>query len=148
MAHTQSGGKLNTHLDYSIHPKLGLQRKINLIVVEFKLASILGGHLGFWGNESAEAPGNLEKQIEPLFNRAVIFDTTFNSWHGLPTPLQCPDNEFRKSIAVYYLTEASPTTDKRGKALFAPTSEQASDQEVLDLIKDRSNTSKAHKVYE
>ena len=145
----KSGGKLNTHLDYSIHPKLGLQRKINLIVyLNSNWHPSWGGHLGFWGNESAEAPGNLEKQIEPLFNRAVIFDTTFNSWHGLPTPLQCPDNEFRKSIAVYYLTEASPTTDKRGKALFAPTSEQASDQEVLDLIKDRSNTSKAHKVYE
>ena len=26
------GGKLNPHLDYSIHPKLGLQRKLNLIL--------------------------------------------------------------------------------------------------------------------
>jgi len=26
------GGKLNTHLDYSIHPKLGLERRVNLIV--------------------------------------------------------------------------------------------------------------------
>ena len=26
------GGKLNTHLDYSLHPKLGLQRKLNIIV--------------------------------------------------------------------------------------------------------------------
>ena len=28
----KQGGKLNTHLDYSLHPKLGLQRKLNLIV--------------------------------------------------------------------------------------------------------------------
>jgi hypothetical protein len=26
------GGKLNVHLDYSIHPKLGLERRLNLIV--------------------------------------------------------------------------------------------------------------------
>ena len=26
------GGNLNPHLDYSIHPKIGLQRKINIIV--------------------------------------------------------------------------------------------------------------------
>ena len=26
------GGKLNTHLDYSLHPKLALQRKLNLLV--------------------------------------------------------------------------------------------------------------------
>ncbi len=27
-----SGGKLNTHLDYSLHPKLGLERKFNIII--------------------------------------------------------------------------------------------------------------------
>ena len=26
------GGRLNTHLDYSLHPKLGLQRKLNIII--------------------------------------------------------------------------------------------------------------------
>ena len=27
-----TGGNLNPHLDYSIHPKLGLQRKLNIII--------------------------------------------------------------------------------------------------------------------
>jgi hypothetical protein len=31
--HTHArGGKLNTHLDYSIHPKLGLERVLNLVI--------------------------------------------------------------------------------------------------------------------
>jgi len=30
-----AGGNLNPHLDYSIHPKMGLQRKLNVIIYLF-----------------------------------------------------------------------------------------------------------------
>lgn len=103
----KSGGKLNTHLDYSLHPKLKKQRKINIILyINSNWNTGWGGHLGLWGNESSD-PGPLIKQIEPLFNRAVIFDTTCNSWHGLPDPLKCPYDQFRKSLAIYYLCDPS-----------------------------------------
>ena len=93
------GGKLNTHLDYSLHPKLGLQRKINIIIyLNSEWESSWGGHLGLWDNKSEDAPGDLLKEIEPKFNRAAIIDTTMNSWHGLPNPLECPENQFRKSL--------------------------------------------------
>ena len=142
------GGKLNTHLDYSTHPKLGLQRKLNIIVyLNSNWQAKWGGSLGLWGNESAEKPGDLIKQIEPIFNRAAIFDTTCNSWHGLPEPLICPENEFRKSLAIYYLTEPPENTDKRGKALFAPTESQQGDKDVLELIKKRSDVNLAADVY-
>lgn len=142
------GGKLNTHLDYSLHPKLGLQRKLNIIVyLSSEWQSEWGGHLGLWDNKSPDSPGDLIKEIEPKFNRAVIFDTTLNSWHGLPNPLKCPENQFRKSFAVYYLTEPAIGADDRGKALFAPTSEQQDDNEVLGLIKKRSSVATASSVY-
>ena len=142
------GGKLNTHLDYSIHPKLGLERKLNIIIyLNSSWKPEWGGHLGLWGNESAEKPGKLIKSVEPKYNRAAIFDTTQNSWHGLPNPLTCPDNQQRKSLAVYYLCEPAKGASERGKALFAPTEEQSLDQEVLDLIKKRSNVATAAEVY-
>ena len=48
------GGNLNPHLDYSIHPKCGLQRKINIIIYlsEHINPSIHGGHLGLWSNDT------------------------------------------------------------------------------------------------
>lgn len=142
------GGKLNTHLDYSLHPKTKLQRKIYIIVyLNSDWKPDWGGHLGFWGNERSDIPGDLKKEIAPLFNRAVIFDTTMNSWHGLPQPLLCPTDQHRKSLAIYYLTEASSDASDRGKALFAPTAEQKDDTEVLDLIKKRSSISSASSVY-
>ena len=142
------GGKLNTHLDYSLHPKTMQQRKLNIIVyLNSNWEDSWGGALGLWDNESDKAPGPLVKQIIPKFNRAVIFDTTCNSWHGLPDPVDCPKNQFRKSMAVYYLTSPSQTVDTRGKALFAPTEEQKNDSKILDLISRRSNPDTAETVW-
>lgn len=143
-----AGGKLNTHLDYSIHPKLMLQRKLNIIIyLNSQWDSAWGGALGLWGNESSDAPGELRKQIAPVFNRAVLFDTTQNSWHGLPEPLTCPQGQYRKSMAAYFLCTPPAVVDKRGKALFAPTEEQRDQAEVLELIKRRANVDTASDVY-
>ena len=106
-----------------------------------------GGALGLWDNESPKKPGKLVASIWCKFNRAVIFDTTQNSWHGLPEPLKCPNNECRKSLAAYFLCDAPDNIDDRGKALFAPTKEQENDKEILDLIKKRSNITSAASVY-
>ena len=143
-----AGGKLNTHLDYSLHPKVFLQRKLNVIVyLNSRWEEAWGGSLGLWSNESDKAPGDLVKQIAPVFNRAVIFDTTCNSWHGLPDPIECPNGQFRKSLAVYYLTEPDKNVDVRGKALFAPTEAQKNDKSVIELIAKRSSCATSSAVY-
>jgi Rps23 Pro-64 3,4-dihydroxylase Tpa1-like proline 4-hydroxylase len=49
--HTHArGGKLNVHLDYDIHPKLELQRYLNLIIyLTPGWKPEWGGGLGMWG---------------------------------------------------------------------------------------------------
>ena len=142
------GGKLNTHLDYSLHPKLGLQRKLNIIIYLNKdWQKEWGGSLGLWSNESSEKPGELSKSVWSKYNRAVIFDTTQNSWHGLPDPLQCPEAQYRKSMAAYFLCDPPKDVETRGKALFAPTAEQSGDDAVIELIKKRSDVKSAATVY-
>jgi Rps23 Pro-64 3,4-dihydroxylase Tpa1-like proline 4-hydroxylase len=136
-----AGGNLNPHFDYSIHPKLGLQRKINIIIY---LSSTLkkedGGYLGLWSHdESSNKPNKLIAEIEPKFNRAVIFDTTQKSWHGMSRPLSQPEGVYRKSLAIYYLTDAPGDADPRQRALFAPREEQKNDINVLNLIQRRSD---------
>ncbi len=143
------GGKLNTHLDYSIHPKLNLERRLNLLIyVTPNWRDDWGGSLGLWQvNDVKNGPGRLIKSIAPVFNRAVIFDTTQNSWHGLPEPINCPESVTRNSLAVYYLCSPRESAVDRGKALFAPTKEQENDLEVLSLIERRSKVSSAADVY-
>lgn len=135
------GGLLNPHLDYSIHPKYGLQRKINLIVyLSTELKETHGGHLGFWSHDNKNhQPGELIVEIAPLFNRAVLFDTTMNSWHGLSRPLQCQGEKvFRKSLAVYYLCRPSLNAPIRPRALYAPTDTQRNDDHVRAFIRERA----------
>lgn len=143
------GGKLNVHLDYSIHPKLKLERRVNLLIyLTPNWEDKWGGFLGLWGSEDGgKAPGDLVKTIAPTFNRAVLFDTTQNSWHGLPDEIMCPEGVTRNSLAVYYLCEPRDQADDRGKALFAPYKDQVDDPDVLSLIKRRSDVNLAAGAY-
>tara|TARA_B100000900_G_C20452914_1_gene663925 strand:+ start:197 stop:928 length:732 start_codon:yes stop_codon:yes gene_type:complete len=138
------GGNLNIHKDYSIHPKLGLQRKLNLIVYMTKNWNIeWGGGLEFWSHdEDKNKPLSLEKTIDCIYNRAVLFDTTQNSWHGLPTPLSCPENIYRKSLAVYYLTDPDESAEERYRAQFVPRQEQENNINIIKLCEERSNLAK------
>lgn len=144
------GGNLNPHLDYSIHPKLKLERRVNIIVYlsrELQPAQH-GGHLGLWEHDADRCrPGELAKEIEPIFNRAVIFDTTQNSWHGMSRPLVQPQGIHRKSLAVYYLCRPSPSAASRGRALFAARPEQLGDSRVEEIIRLRSDVSSSSSVY-
>lgn len=139
------GGKLNAHLDYEIHPKLRLARKLNLLVyLNPDWREEWGGHLGLYEQNPVQpGPGALAKSIAPIFNRAVIFETP-GAWHGLPQPIQCPEGQARKSLAVYYLTEPGVSCENgRTRALFAPTPEQEGDGEVLALIERRASEATA-----
>ena len=83
--------------------------------------------------------GHINIKIECKFNRVVIFDTTMNSWHGLPDPVVCPENKSRNSLATYYLCEPSSTASERSKVLYAPTEDQKNNPEILDLINKRAS---------
>jgi hypothetical protein len=78
-----------------------------------------------------------EVKVDNKFCRAVIFDTTQNSWHGFPDYITCPDGVYRKSIAMYYLTTPAKDASDRKRALYAPSESQKTDQEVIDLIQKR-----------
>jgi hypothetical protein len=76
-----------------------------------------------------------------------LFDTTQNSWHGLPEPITCPPNVTRNSLAIYYLCEPRQAAVDRSRALFVPHKEQSNDEKVLELIKKRSGVNTSASVY-
>lgn len=136
-----NNGKLNIHQDYSIHPKIPLQRKLNIIIYLSKdWNPEWGGGLEFWSHDSEKNRAKeMVKRIDVKFNRAVIFDTTQNSWHGLPEKLTCPDGVYRKSLAIYYLQEPDESVEMRSKAWYAPYKEQENDQSILEFIEKRKH---------
>lgn len=98
------GGKLDIHEDFNIHKDLKALRKLNLILyLNKEWKDEWGGHLEIWNSSMTK----LHRSILPVHNRAVIFRTDQKSNHGHPHPLSCPEESFRKSIAVYYYEPAS-----------------------------------------
>ena len=141
-------GRLNPHLDYSLHPKFYAQRKFNLIVFLNKSWKVnWGGELSLYekNSKNKKIPGKLIKKIYPKFNRAVFFDTSKTSWHSVE-PIKT--KAIRKSIAVYYLIPAKKNKmSKRQRALYSPSLKQINSKKVLKFIKLRSNLVQSVKVY-
>jgi len=96
------GGFLNIHADFTVHPHHShWQRRVNVLVyLNKEWEEEWGGQLELWDRQMKTC----EKRIAPFFNRCVIFNTDADSYHGHPEPINCPDDRFRRSIALYYYT--------------------------------------------
>jgi Rps23 Pro-64 3,4-dihydroxylase Tpa1-like proline 4-hydroxylase len=100
-----NGGQLAVHADYSYHRETNLHRRINLLLYLNKdWKKEYNGNLELWTPDMK----NLVADIEPIFNRAVIFNTTLDSLHGHPKPLNTPPSVCRMSYAMYYFTKERP----------------------------------------
>lgn len=138
------GGKLDIHLDYSIHPHLALERRINLILyLNREWLEDWNGSLELWDRDVKCCV----QKIAPLFNRIVIFETGDYSFHGHPDPLTCPDGVYRKSLAVYYLSPVRERAEKRFRAKFVARPTDRVDEEMEKLRKARSGLDSAPDVY-
>lgn len=99
---TKPGGLLDVHVDGNYHDATGLNRRLNaLVYLNPDWQPDWGGEFGIY-DENGE---RCLKEVAPLFNRLVIFDSHDKSFHGLPAPLNFPDGEIRKSILLYYYTK-------------------------------------------
>ena len=101
-------GFLKMHTDFNWHKKLNLDRRINMLIYLNKdWNKEWGGHLELWDSEM----GKQCIKVPPLFNKTVIFSTTDFSYHGHPDPLQCPEGNSRKSLALYYYSNGRPLAE-------------------------------------
>ena len=108
---SKRGGFLNIHADFTVHPhKRQWRRRVNLLVYLNKgWQESFKGHLELWSRDMKAC----KQKISPVFNRAAMFNTDDDSYHGLPDPIQCPEEMTRKSIALYYFTEEQEAPRKR-----------------------------------
>jgi hypothetical protein len=101
----ERGGLLGVHADFNFYKRMHLWRRLNVLVyLNAEWNEDWGGHLEFWDAEGKACV----KRVAPTFNRAVIFDTSSRSYHGHPHPLNCPEGQPRRSLALYYYTVDYP----------------------------------------
>ena len=100
---TLRGGHLNIHADFTTHhTHENWARRINILLyLNREWRPEWGGDLELWDADMTARQG----QVTPAGNRMLVFTTSFDSFHGHPDPLTCPDDVARRSMALYYFTE-------------------------------------------
>jgi 2OG-Fe(II) oxygenase superfamily len=105
----RNGQDLDVHVDFNRHPLERWHRRLNLIVyLNHEWEIDWGGALEL--HSDPRSADDRVTAIAPLFNRAVIFETTEWSWHAFPRiDLPLAQRELtRKSIALYFYTKERP----------------------------------------
>jgi len=99
------GGYLNVHTDFTahhMHPTW--RRRVNLLLyLNPEWRRDWGGELELWSADMSRCV----TRVAPKGNRMLLFTTDERSYHGHPTPMECPEHVFRQSLALYYFTEES-----------------------------------------
>lgn len=102
---TNSGGRLDVHVDFNFIEKNQWYRRVNILIYFNKdWETEYGGYLDLWDKDVKKCVG----AFAPIFNRACGFVTSEISYHGV-TPVHCPPGIARKSFAVYYYTKEAPS---------------------------------------
>lgn len=110
---TDPGGWLNTHLDYELHPTLGLERRVNLVLFlnpEWRED---------WGGAFllCDPTGSVQKKVLPNAGRALLWESSNLTYHGVEKT--APDAPPRVTVACYYLAPPRPGASRK-RALFIP----------------------------
>ena len=103
------GAILRIHADFNKHPTFDLDRRLNLLLfLNENWDEQWGGFLELWPQDMA----GCVQRIAPHANTCVIFSTSDISYHGIPDPLQCPEEVTRNSVAMYYFSHGRPQEER------------------------------------
>ena len=103
--------ELDPHVDFTLHPKSGLIRRVNLILhLNPEWEESWGGALELHLDPRLPPSRNAVRTILPLFNRCVIFETGDRSWYGFEAVKPPPGKKgaSRRSIAASFYTREAP----------------------------------------
>lgn len=104
------GQELDAHVDYNYINGGSLHRRLNLLLYfNPEWDESWGGCIELHSNPRRPAENQI-KQFAPLYNRALIFETSEHSWHGFRKIVLPGDRKglTRRSLAVYLYTRTRP----------------------------------------
>lgn len=134
------GGHLNPHVDYKLHPKLLAERKLScLLYLSEDFVPAYSGALRMYGGNESSPDLTEYVEIQPIFNRLVIFDCTLSSWHGVqPVSEGAPDDFLRKALGFFALRDTDNLQLPR-RAKYSPREDQKDDKGLMDFIEKRAD---------
>jgi len=101
---TRARGRLDVHVDFNFNERLKLHRRLNLLLYLNPVwETRWGGGVELWDT----AVSTRHAVFGPKLNRAVLFETSDHSFHGVEE-VRCPAHLTRNSFAVYYYSPEPP----------------------------------------
>jgi hypothetical protein len=120
-----AGQDLDFHIDFNRHP-CGWDRRLNLLLyLNPDWEESQGGCL-----ELRRDPREPASRVLPLFNRAVLFETSERSWHGF----EAIRRGTRRSIALYFYTEERRATAAHSTIYVEPAVDEKALESVPELL--------------
>jgi len=111
----QDGQGLDNHVDFNFDERRMLHRRINLLIyLNKEWEDEWGGAIELHSNPRNAAVDEV-KSFLPIFNRALIFETSEYTWHGFRRITLPPDRQHlsRKSFSIYLLSVHERTAGRR-----------------------------------
>jgi len=86
MHQTAASGRLDVHVDFNRLDTPRIYRRLNLLIyLNERWSPAWGGQLELWNRNVSRC----EQSFAPVLNRAILFETSDHSWHGVQ-PVRCP----------------------------------------------------------
>jgi Rps23 Pro-64 3,4-dihydroxylase Tpa1-like proline 4-hydroxylase len=146
------GDHLGIHVDAGLHPITKTKKQITLgIYLSQNWKEDTGCSLEMWTGDSAHLDDAKLKQritsIAPMFNRAVWFENSDNSWHGNPTQ-STKEDATRIFLTLSYLSDSQDDyQNKRTRAFFRPLPDALDSDNLQMLSLERASEQKYANVY-
>jgi hypothetical protein len=145
----KNGDKLDIHLDAGLHPHSYNKKQITLgiYLTSENWSTENRGNMEFWEGDEK----NITKkavELEPKFNRMILFNNTDNSWHGSPDPVISNNTQHRIFITMSYMSDlAHMYNNTLTKAYFTPRPQDEWDEEKKQLRMKRCDPVEYSKIY-
>ena len=108
-----NGQGLHAHVDFNYDEEFGWHRRLNLLIyLNKEWREEWGGAIELHSNPRNPDDDSVVA-FNPIFNRAVLFETSERSWHGFPHICLPADRKHlsRKCISVYLYTANRPAEE-------------------------------------
>jgi len=103
------GDSLKVHTDFNWNDELRLHRRVNAIVyLNEDWKEEYGGHLEFWDTKNTA----MLSKIKPDAGNLLLWSYHNLAYHGYPEPMNCPTNNPRKNLRLFYYVSNAKPDDK------------------------------------
>jgi hypothetical protein len=112
---TFKDSSLKLHTDFNWNDELALNRALSLILyINPVWKEDWKGDLEFWDFDRKK----IVQSIAPIPNRLLIWNYDPRLIHGYPTPLECPEDQVRLTLRMFYFQSDGQPREKPHRSLY------------------------------